>query len=288
MLQVARLAPRLLHDSRDRVAEYVLGQFNPDGGTSDRAGRSDLYYTVFGIESLLALGAQPPAPQVTDYLRRFESGESLDFVHLACLARCWAAMDCSGPGASAAQSIARRLEAFRSDDGGYNAVSGSEWGNVYHGFLALGAYQDLNLDLPDRDGLAESLQHLRARDGSFANLPAMKTGASTSTAAAVALMRHLGRTPDPDLGDWLLQRFHPEGGFLAVEGAPMPDLLSTATAIHSLSSLDVNLAGIKEPCLDFLDSLWTGKAFCGHWADDAQDSEYTYYALLTLGHLSLW
>ena len=67
----------------------------------------------------------------------------------------------------------------------------------------------------------------------------------------------------------------------------MPDLLSTATALHALTGLHVSLSAIKEACLDYVDSLWTGRAFCGHWADDVTDSEYTYYALLALGHLSL-
>ena len=67
----------------------------------------------------------------------------------------------------------------------------------------------------------------------------------------------------------------------------VPDLLSTATALHALATAGVSLAEIKEPCLDFLDRLWTGRAFRGHLTDDVEDCEYTYYALLALGHLSL-
>jgi hypothetical protein len=51
--------------------------------------------------------------------------------------------------------------------------------------------------------------------------------------------------------------------------------------------MQASLDPIKESCLDFIDTLWTGKAFCGSWADDVEDAEYTYYALLALGHLSL-
>jgi hypothetical protein len=63
-------------------------------------------------------------------------------------------------------------------------------------------------------------------------------------------------------------------------------LLSTATALHALAGMNVSLEPVKEPCLDFLDTLWTGRAFRGHPADDVPDSEYTYYGLLALGHLS--
>jgi hypothetical protein len=68
----------------------------------------------------------------------------------------------------------------------------------------------------------------------------------------------------------------------------MPDLLSTATALHALSSLKVELGPWKEPCLDFIDTLWNSRGgFCGNWEDSHLDCEYTYYALLALGHLSL-
>ena len=70
--------------------------------------------------------------------------------------------------------------------------------------------------------------------------------------------------------------------------APIPDLLSTATALQALSGMKISIAGIQEACLDFVDSLWTNRgAFYGNWMDDTVDCEYTYYGLLALGHLSL-
>jgi len=69
----------------------------------------------------------------------------------------------------------------------------------------------------------------------------------------------------------------------------MPDLLSTATALHALVALGTALETLAEPCLDFVDSLWTNRGgFHGHWADDELDVEYAFYGLLALGHLSLW
>ena len=87
---------------------------------------------------------------------------------------------------------------------------------------------------------------------------------------------------------WLLDRCHARGGFFASCSTPVPDLLSTATALHALSALHVPIAGLRDPCLDFVDSLWTNRGgFFGTWADDTVDCEYTFYALLALGHLSL-
>ena len=67
----------------------------------------------------------------------------------------------------------------------------------------------------------------------------------------------------------------------------MPDLLSTATALHALAAVGAPLDDLREPCLDFLDSLWDHRGgFHGSWADDALDCEYVFYGLLALGHLS--
>jgi hypothetical protein len=237
MLQVARLAPIELGESRELVVQFLRDRLNPDGAFQDRAGLSDLYYTVFGLDGLLALQAELPAQTVT-YLTRFGDGAELDFVHLACLARSWSALrprlnDVPG------DAILRRLEEFRSADGGYAPVRGAEHGTVYAAFLALGAYEDLHHPMPDSGGILHSIERL-------------------------------------------------QGGFFAAIGTPVPDLLSTATALHALTALQMPTAGLREPCLDFVDSLWTNRGgFHSTWLDDALDCEYTYYGLLALGHLSL-
>src|SRR3982751_1273757 len=92
MLQVARVAPKMLGDSADLVREFLLKQQNPNGGFKNRIGVSDLYYTIFGLDALFALQAQFDLERAAAYLRSFESGHFLDFVHLCCLARGWATL----------------------------------------------------------------------------------------------------------------------------------------------------------------------------------------------------
>jgi len=251
MLQVARLAPSLLGDACDAVGAYLVSQFNDDGGARDRAGHSDLYYTVFALEGLIALQRELPA-HVGGFLRRFGGGDGLDLVHLCCLARCWAALREPPP------DLAGRVDECWNRD------------SVYHGFLVWGALQDLG------------------RTPAPFPLHGASLAQTTPTVAAAVTLRRQMQLPVPaEMVDWLLARVHPAGGFTATEGTAMPDLLSTATALHALSGQQVSFAHLKEPTLDFLDTLWTGKAFCGHWADDEPDCEYTYYGLLAMGHLSL-
>lgn len=287
MLQVARLSPRLLGESAELVVGFLRSQMSGDGGFLDRGGKSDLYYTVFGMEGLMALRADVPVGAVHAYLRGFGEGEGLDLVHLGCLGRCWANLPRELSEQAPRRAILEQIEQHRSRDGGYNARIGAEHGTVYGCFLAMASYQDLKEEMPNRLGMLECLRHLRAEDGGYANQDEMPIGLVPATAAAVTLLRAMERPMEAGLGEWLLGRCHAEGGFFATPMAPVPDLLSTATALHALAGMGVSVEKIKEPCLDFIDSLWTNRGgFYGNWADDTLDCEYTYYALLALGHLS--
>jgi geranylgeranyl transferase type-2 subunit beta len=288
MLQVARLAPKLLGESSDLVRRFIGSQQQPDGGFAGRGGSSDLYYTVFALQALVALQAEIPASDVRSFLIQYEDGGALDFVHLVCLARAWAMMPRPTLDAAATAALLSRLEEHRSADGGYASRRGAPHGTAYDAFLALGAYQDLNQPLPDPEALARSVAALRAADGGYSNQRDAAAGVTPATAAAVLVLRQLDASIPDGVSASLLARCHPEGGFLAAAGAPMPDLLSTATALHALTALHASLSPIAERCLDFVDTLWVNRgAFYGTWADEQPDCEYTYYGLLALGHLSL-
>jgi prenyltransferase beta subunit len=287
MLQVARLSPRVLGESTELVARFLHTQRSPEGAFVDRSGQADLYYTVFGLDALTAIHQDPVTSDVRNYVEATGAGDGLDFVHLACLARAWAAVVRTPPTAVATQ-ILSTLETFRSADGGYNPVRGADHGTAYAAFLAVGAYQDLKADVPYAERVLQSLDALQATDGAYGNQRQMRHGQTSATAAVVAVRRQLDAPGSDALADWLLARLHPQGGFTAAPAVPAPDLLSTATALHALATLHRPLHdSVREACLDFVDSLWTNRGgFYGHWADEYVDCEYTYYGLLSLGHLA--
>ena len=289
LLQIARLAPRLLGDSTDRVREFYRRQFDANGAAGDRAGRPDLYYTIFALAGAQALDVPVPLDRTAAWLTSHGDGAGLDFVHLGALARCWAALGPERVPASVGRTLLGRIEAYRKADGGYDGNPQLEHGTAYGAFVALGAYQDLGATPPRALELVRALKRLETPDGAWSNAPGLPRGALNATAGAVTLIRHLGFSVNPTVGDWILAQQHPEGGFLAVPGAPLPDLLSTATALHALACLERRLpASVHERSLDFLDTLWSAEGgFHGHWADDHLDAEYTFYGLLALGHLSL-
>jgi prenyltransferase beta subunit len=289
ILQVARLAPRLLGESTDLVRNFLSRQWTADGGACDRSGRPDLYYTIFALAGAEALELDVPRESVIRYLLSFNDGEGLDFVHLGALARCWAAMGPEARPAGVDGALLHRIESYRKPDGGYDGDARLDHGTAYGAFVALGAYQDLGRTPGHPLELLHSLRSLQTPDGAWSNVPGTPIGATNATAGAVTLIQHLGLSVPARAGDWLLARAHPQGGFVAAPGAPIPDLLSTATVLHALAAMDRRISSIvHERCLDFLDSLWSAEGgFHGHWADDHLDAEYTFYGLLALGHLSL-
>jgi prenyltransferase beta subunit len=288
LLQIARLAPRLLGDSTGLVRDFFQRQL-VDGAGRDRDRRPDLYYTIFALAGLQALDAPVPADRVETFLRCHGDGAQLDFVHLSALARCWCIIGRSRMPPGLARALLNRIESFRKPDGGYEGDAKLSHGTAYGAFVALGAYEDLGHTPPHPLKLIQSLKRLETPDGAWSNVPGAKAGATNATAGAVTLIRHLGFPVNERVADWLLARAHPQGGFLAAPGAPMPDLLSTATTLHALAAMERRLpSDVHERCLDFLDSLWSAQGgFHGHWADDHLDAEYTFYGLLALGHLSL-
>ena len=291
MLQVARLAPRLLGESTDLVRDFVLSQLHDDGGFVDREGKPDLYYTVFGIDCLIALQAEVPRERVEPYILSFGL-EELDLVHLSCLARAHAALPQIPLTSERRDEFLERLESFRSADGAFHNGAGRETGTVYGYFLATGIYQDLGLgDLAaaQREALMSFLQAMETPDGGYTNEPLITVGATPATAAAVTLLRYFDGPTRFAAAEFLESLFDREnGGFRALPGAPIPDLLSTATALHALVGLQRSLEEFQEPCLGFIDTLWLNRgSFFAHWADDILDCEYTFYGLLALGHLSV-
>jgi len=280
MLQVARLAPKMLGESAPLVRGFLGSQISESGAFRDRDGKADLYYTVFGIDSLLALDPACNLHRQRSYIESIADVAPLDFVHLCCLIRARAQL--SLPPLDAAN---QRLLNFRLKCGGF-AQSPNGDNSVYNCFLGLGAHQDAGLAMTRSEDFLRSLQDFQTPSGGWNNQREMGEGSTNATAAAVAIYRQLGAEMSAETARWLHAQQHSSGGFKAAPGAPLPDLLSTATALHALSGLGYPMDQIIEPTLDFLDSLWTAEgSFYAHWAEEVLDVEYTFYALLALGHL---
>lgn len=250
LLETASLSKKYLDPkSRKDIAQFVRSKWNADGGVCGRDKRSDLYYTVFGASCLRSLGVPVPLFRLWKYVRSFGLGEELDFVHLVCLARLRTLFPIKKRD---------RLTLFKNIEA-HNTES------AYDLFLSLLAQDHAGeLHFPD------------------AHLVASEDDPTPNLAATLIV----NQTADPDLVRLLLSRTAPSGGFCAGKRVRTPDLLSTATALFALSSLNINLEELRRPCMEFVVSLWRDSGgFAGHVADEYEDVEYTAYALLSIGCL---
>ncbi len=227
-----------------------------------------------------------PVPETLPAYLASHDPATLDFVHAACLTRLWSVLKVAG---DPVERCLQRIEAHRAADGGYQQAANAASGSTYAAFLAYGAYADHRRQPPDPERLAQAVVSLADPDGGWVNDRQFPIPNVPSTSAGVALARNLQLAVQPSTTSFLLRAFQPAtGGFVPFPEAPMPDLLSTAVALHALDGLQADLTRIREASLDYVDTLWTAEGgFYGQWDDDTLDLEYTYYGLLALGHLAL-
>ncbi len=293
MIQKIRHAAPVLGEAVELVKQFFAAHVHPQGGYRGRGDSADLYYTVFGLEGSFALGAPPDDVSLHRYLNGMGDGSDLDLVHLACLARCWATLAEIKHAALNPRlqiDLCEKLTRTRRPDGGFSTGDTHRFGNALGAFLALGAYQDLGIDLPDTDALLGSIRSLQQDNGAFTNERGSGPESTSATAAALCVLHYLGEPLPEHSVVWLLALAHAQGGFPAAPHAQttaLPDLLSTATALFALDRAGVHLDTLRECNLSFCDSLWQPEGgFAGHALDPTLDCEYTYYGLLALGVLS--
>ena len=276
-----------LGPGRAGIQNFLTARVQSDGGFSGRSPASDLYYTAFGLDCLTALDPALPLDGLHDYVARFGTGAGLDFMHLVSLARCWTRLPPeSATGGGRSEVLLNRLTPYACANGGYNTVAGATQASATANYLVTAVYHDLGAPLPDVAGLLRSLSPLRTADGAYANLPGLASGTALATAGVLTLHHTFNQPVDWTAAQWLMDQFCEEGGCLSTPGAPVPDVLSTATALFAFQLLGLDTSGIAPACLAFVDSLQQpGGGYGGHRLDKTADCEYTFYALMTMGCL---
>lgn len=263
----------------ERPASVVLRFRDAAGGFRGRRGGADVYYTTFAVRSLHALerlddntrasvaryaAAQTPA-SIIDSVNLLELGLLLDRL------------------LPKQEELLASVELFRAPDGGYSKTRGAKAGSTYHSFLAALAYNLFALPQPARDELRSFVKSRRRPDGGFCEDAIAARGSTNATAAGVALLMLLEDGDEAvfrHAAGFLLKMQHASGGWLAVQNAPVPDLLSTYTALVSLTSLGALPPQVLESAAAFAATCEKpeGGFGAGPW-DDCADVEYTYYGL---------
>jgi len=245
------------------LRKYVISRQHPSGGFTDRSGKPDLYYTLFGFFLCNALGLQSLLPAVVEFSENEVRNSDPDDLHLNCALIILSEL-------SEDRSLLKSLKKVV----GKNITERMERQPGYGAFISLLTcyYTD------DFKGLFTIRKHL----GSFRN----NEPSPATVIAAMLILHEIFDKSDRELNKKLDEFYDKSGGFKALRTAPMADLLSTAVALYSLFLTESDLRIIKPDCLAFISSLFRYGGFSGNLSDPDTDIEYTFYGLLALGSLA--
>jgi hypothetical protein len=283
--------------ARENISEGIRRGLSATGGFVDRAGKPDIYYSVFGLSCSVALSLSLPWGSTLELVQNWpKSGLSL--VDLSSLVRCQTILGQLShlgqlgqlghplPDQNHTAFFAREVERFRSDDGGYS-FDGAKPGFPSAAFLAMNLYQDLRASIPDSSRLIHALQKTGKPDGSFAHPAGSRTGVLSSTAAGLLTLRQVAGAVHEPACRWLASQVTSCGGFKAHSGADLPDVLSTAVALFSLQVCGHDMTSFRLPAQRFIEDHWLDDgSFAATLLDETGDCEYTFYGLLALGAIA--
>ncbi len=251
------------HDAIHQLNAYIKSCFSETGGFCDRAGKADLYYTLFGYFIAKAFDMEFMYPAIEKFVQQKIKSESLSDVHLHCAAIITASasydiLPGSGFKSLVKQSIRDQLKQRK----------------IYNAFLSLMTCYYTR----DYSGIYVISKYLGTLEQN-SDMPC------TLAAAGLVLQKTFNR-PTGDLKKQVLSHYNNSGGFKATRATRAADLLSTAVALYSLSFAGADLRMIRPGCLDYIDSLFHNGGFCANPFDPDTDIEYTFYGLLAMGALA--
>ncbi|MDE5423257.1 terpene cyclase/mutase family protein [Ancylomarina sp. DW003] len=302
----------LSEDALLQIRQFVDQAKYENGGFQDRAGKPDIYYSVFGYTLAFAYDIKLDLEKEFRFLEGWNQKQNADLIHAVCYIRCYYLLlvleqkqkfnlkvDVSDFDGFIAKLVMKRMikklrkncqsyfdliEEYKAKDGGYNHnKKQADQATVYASFLVWTLFQDLNEEAV-LNTITNQLEELKCKDASFANDNASQSGVSSATAAGIIMTGNRERNRSSI--QYLKQNYTPRGGFKAASGLPIADVLSTSTALLALYLAGENLQELSEKSLDFINLHWDESGgFFGSIADMTCDVEYTYYALLGIGIL---
>ena len=304
MIDLLRNAFLLLDEQgREEVTHFVFNRQNPDGGFQDRGGRSDLYYSLFGMMLLKAgawsmgHGAKMPElaegsvqsqysvykesdepfpepvegnPHLENRLKHFVTNQSASkipgFIEQCCLVLLQKELKVSQ--FSRLRTLIKLSRSFWKERQSINLS--------YRSFVL---FLTLDAVLPFRGFLKIASKRMLTQTTVDTNSPC------SEVAAKVFLQKMTNRDGVKD--QELLKSFACElGGFRAFLHLQQADMLSTAVALFALNYAESDLRLLKPACLDFIQQNFADGAFLSGDGDSTTDLEYTFYGLLALGVLA--
>ncbi len=262
-----------------RIADFVRSQRTEEHSFKDKSGKADLYYTAFGWTLSYILGIEPDQKKMDAYLS-IQNTESLDLIHYAAYMRCRMISRLIKGGKTGLWAHSLFATKIRTLDT-FASIPHHDPQSPYTRFIWLSLLEDAGQHIYKEKNLTNTLADYHLPGGGYMNTKDGLTATTNATVAALAVKGQLnGYKADEDLL-YLRDRQETTGGFSAAMASPVPDLLSTATALFTLNCYNTPP---NYPVRDFIEAHWLDSGgFSATVLEDDSDVEYTFYGLLALG-----
>jgi prenyltransferase beta subunit len=268
---------------QDSLKSFLESKIQDGGFFANAEGKSDFYTSSFGICLSQLLGITKNNEATAQSLRKMETGEGFDFLHLSSLTRSWRFFTHDSLEVGHYSKIAENLEDNRTKDGLWNQAFGTHFGSIYGTYLAILSYQNLSQAIPEEGKIADALKNLISKDNAYGTDKGADNGSTPATAMATTLLHYM-EEPYDFCVSWLLKQQHSDGGFRAVSQMPFSDVQSTVYTVQALKyAAPDELKKISSSIEKFLMSMKKENGFTGHCKDTYTDIENTYFALAGLG-----
>ena len=293
-----RILPGMLREKperRNRLHAYFIAALDSSGGFRGRKGGGDLYYSAFALRGLFLLGMLDDEKLLTSIsvfldhqYRRNDLSPAEIFSWTFCS---FLIQSVQGKKLLPEQItfLLNRWERFCCSDGCFAASEKSALSSTYTTFLTAIFYELLGYSEHSRTIPVGPILERQRSDGGFVELPPLRHSGTNPTAAAVGLLTLL-EVPLPDKQktvEFLCRCQQPTGGFQAHAKIPMPDLLSSFSALTALHDLDAADHVHHSALRRFVASLRSPDGgFFGMVSDQQSDVEYTFYGMALEAMLS--
>jgi len=245
------------------IRAFIVSKQTAQGGFSDRGGKCDLYYSLFGYYMAESFSVTEVMGPMRKYISDTVTTNNLSGVYQYCGAILYAKL--IGPDATTEKLRKQIVTGLTQADSKQPEYAG------FLGILAL-------YYLEDFQNIQRVINQYK-RSFSLSEHPC-------PVIAATAVMLGMAGNRQPEAEEMLKSFYRESGGFAALHRAPAEDLLSTGVALYALHFLDADLRLIKPDCLTFVDDLYDNGGFRATSHDAVTDVEYTFYGLLALGSMS--
>lgn len=248
---------------QNEIKSFIENQQHENGAFTDRAGKPDLYYSLFGLWLSMATEQSEQLSALKGFAFSQNDIQSTSLIEELALTLVKIELDSKRKKQSAISIILKIIRKGRTIDLSYQFF-----------LIAL---------VVDAGGKNKGLFYFFSRI--WLLFYKAKENIPCSLASALLFARKLVGLNTLKLQENLSSYVVESGGFRAFRSMNMADGLSTGVALFVLKETNHDLRFIKPGCLHFIQENYVEGAFLSGDGDETKDLEYTFYGLLALGSM---